>query len=159
MSASNELTNYMELTCNRNLLRWHVGQEIFCRYCNQIMDCKRAVSFDVETPEKSTVVSRCVCAPCYDRVAEILATGIKESKYTLTVRDGRVLFARAKRAPKPKPVSYAVEVIADRSGKWVGNGLRFATRKEAKAYGADLASRWTLVEKWRVVGTQDEVNR
>jgi hypothetical protein len=158
MNAGNELTNYMELTCNRNLLRWHVGQEIFCPYCRQIMDCKRAVSFDVEVPEKGTV-SRCVCATCYDKAAKELAHFVEHHGYKLTALDGRVLFARAKRAPKPKPVSYAVEVIADRSGKWVGNGLRFATRKEAKVYGADLASRWTLVEKWRVIGTQDEPNK
>jgi hypothetical protein len=156
MSASNELTNYMELTCNRNLLRWHVGQEIFCPYCTQIMDCKRAVSFDVETPQGT--VSKCACAKCFDDVSAVLDKLVTENAYKLTVLDGRVLYARPKRAPKPKPVSYAVEVIADSSSKWVGNGLRFATRKEAKAYGADLASRWTLVARWRVVGTQDSVN-
>lgn len=44
-----------------------------------------------------------------------------------------------------------VEVIADSTGKWVGNGLRFHGLEEAKTYGADLFSRWTAVRSWRVV--------
>ena len=44
-----------------------------------------------------------------------------------------------------------VEVIADNSGKYVGNALRFDTVEEAKAYGLDLFMRWTLVRSWRVV--------
>jgi hypothetical protein len=49
------------------------------------------------------------------------------------------------------PKSWRVEVIADDSGKWCGNGLVFDTAEEAGAYGLDLASRWTLVRDWRVV--------
>jgi hypothetical protein len=45
----------------------------------------------------------------------------------------------------------AVEVIADSSGKYVGNALRFDTVDEAKSYGADLFMRWTAVRKWRVI--------
>lgn len=48
----------------------------------------------------------------------------------------------------PKPL--LVEVIADSTGTWVGNALRFATVEEAKAYGADLFSRWMAVRSWRV---------
>lgn len=39
--------------------------------------------------------------------------------------------------------SFAAEVIADNSGKWVGNGLRFATKDEAEKYAVDLMWRWT----------------
>jgi len=46
---------------------------------------------------------------------------------------------------------YRAEVIADSSGKWAGNVLEFPTFKEAEAYACDLAFRWTLVEKARVV--------
>lgn len=59
----------------------------------------------------------------------------------------------------PAPKSYKVEVIADSSGKWVSNALRFKTEFEAERYGVDLASRWILVEKWRVTPTDDEPNR
>lgn len=46
---------------------------------------------------------------------------------------------------------YKVEVIADSSGKWVGNGLKFDTEEKAKAYALDLSGRWMMVKSWRVV--------
>lgn len=46
---------------------------------------------------------------------------------------------------------FKVEVIADNSGKWAGNGLRFRTKSEANAYGHDLYLRWTLVREWRII--------
>ena len=54
-------------------------------------------------------------------------------------------------------MSYKPEVIADNSGKWVGNMLRFATEREAKIYVDDLAMRWTLVRQTRVVECSDPV--
>lgn len=48
-------------------------------------------------------------------------------------------------------LKYKVEVIADSSGKWAGNGLRFDTQQEAEAYALDLQYRWTAVREWRVV--------
>ena len=54
--------------------------------------------------------------------------------------------------------SWAPEVIADSSGKWTGNALRFATAAEASAYVADLSSRWVLVRDVRVVPSADPVN-
>lgn len=55
-------------------------------------------------------------------------------------------------------MSYAGEVIADSSGTFAGNGLRFATETEAEEYVANLASRWTLVRETRVVESDEEVN-
>lgn len=54
-------------------------------------------------------------------------------------------------------MSFKVEVIADASGEWVSNALRFPTKEMAEDYGADLASRWMLVRKWRVVESEDPV--
>ena len=54
--------------------------------------------------------------------------------------------------------SFAAEVIADSSGQWCGNGLRFATEQEALAYVSDLAYRWTAVREERVVPSLDPVN-
>lgn len=45
---------------------------------------------------------------------------------------------------------FAVEVIADSSETWCGNGLRFPTREAAEAYAKDLWSRWTAVRSWRI---------
>jgi hypothetical protein len=55
-------------------------------------------------------------------------------------------------------MSWKSEVIADKSGTWAGNGLRFATEGEAKQYVADLSMRWTLVSDTRVVECEDEVS-
>ena len=46
---------------------------------------------------------------------------------------------------------YKVEVQADRSGTWCGNGLRFSTPKQARDYARDLEMRWTAVRAWRVM--------
>jgi hypothetical protein len=48
-------------------------------------------------------------------------------------------------------MGFKTEVIADRSGKWVGNDLCFATEAEAKAYVRDLMWRWSSVTDTRVV--------
>jgi len=54
-------------------------------------------------------------------------------------------------------MSWKSEVIADSSGQWVGNGLRFATQEEAKAYGQDLSWRWTAVRSVRETESPEPV--
>lgn len=56
------------------------------------------------------------------------------------------------------PKSYAPQVIADNSGQWCGNALRFATRVEAEQNVFDLSMRWTSVRETRVVESDDPVN-
>ncbi len=53
-------------------------------------------------------------------------------------------------------MTYKAEVIADSSGKWVGNGLTFDTRAEAETYVHDLMYRWTSVRETRVVEVAPE---
>jgi hypothetical protein len=55
-------------------------------------------------------------------------------------------------------MSFKPEVIADSSGKWVGNALRFSTREEAEANVQDLIMRWFAVRETRVVESDDPVN-
>jgi hypothetical protein len=55
-------------------------------------------------------------------------------------------------------MSFKPEVIADSSGQWCGNALRFATREEAEANVKDLERRWILVRETRVVESDDPVN-
>ena len=55
-------------------------------------------------------------------------------------------------------MSFKPEVIADSSGKWSGNALRFATRGEAEANVHDLMMRWFAVRDTRVVECDDPVN-
>jgi hypothetical protein len=54
--------------------------------------------------------------------------------------------------------SWKPEVIADNSGKWCGNALRFATREEALDNAFDLSMRWMAVREFRVVESDDPVN-
>jgi hypothetical protein len=55
-------------------------------------------------------------------------------------------------------MSYAPQVVADSSGNWAGNSLRFATREEALESVLGLSQRWTLVTDTRVVESTDPVN-
>jgi hypothetical protein len=55
------------------------------------------------------------------------------------------------------PRSWAPEVIADDSGKFCGNGLRFATKEESDVWVRDLSMRWLLVRETRSVPTDDPV--
>ncbi len=57
-----------------------------------------------------------------------------------------------------KAGSFAPEVIADSSGKWCGNALRFATREEAERNVRNLQMRWMSVRETRVVRSRDPVN-
>lgn len=54
--------------------------------------------------------------------------------------------------------SWAPEVIADSSGKWCGNALRFATKEEAEGNVANLRQRWIAVLQTRVVESDEPVN-
>lgn len=55
-------------------------------------------------------------------------------------------------------MSWKPEVIADSSGQWSGNALRFATKEEAEGNVADLKRRWTLVTDTRVIESDEPVN-
>lgn len=49
-------------------------------------------------------------------------------------------------------MSFRAEVKVYGESGYNGNALRFRTKKEAESYAKDLAGRWSLVDKWRVVG-------
>jgi hypothetical protein len=55
-------------------------------------------------------------------------------------------------------MSFKPEVIADSSGIWCGNALRFAAREEAEANVRDLMTRWFAVRDTRVVESDAPVN-
>lgn len=55
-------------------------------------------------------------------------------------------------------MSYKPEVIADDSGKFVGNGMAFATHAEALTWANDLSIRWTMVRAVRAVESDEPVN-
>jgi hypothetical protein len=59
---------------------------------------------------------------------------------------------------KEMTMSWKAEVIADSSGKWVSDTVRFATQQEAWSYLQDLTYRWTAVRYERVVESNEPVN-
>ena len=61
-------------------------------------------------------------------------------------------------ADNESPVSWAPEVIADNTGKWYRNALRFATEAEALASANELASRWYMVRETRAAPAIEPVN-
>ena len=56
------------------------------------------------------------------------------------------------------PNSYKPEVMADTSGQWAGNALRFPTEAEAEANVRALEQRWMMVTATRVVPSDDPPN-
>jgi hypothetical protein len=54
-------------------------------------------------------------------------------------------------------MSWKAEVVADNSGKFCGNALRFASKLEAEQYAMDLMFRWVLVRRTRTIECQDPV--
>lgn len=52
-----------------------------------------------------------------------------------------------------------VQVIADSSGTWAGNGMEFSDIDKAVRYARDLMGRWTLVTDWRVIDLEGTVIR
>lgn len=55
-------------------------------------------------------------------------------------------------------MSWRPEVIADNSGQWTPNGLRFATKEEAEQSALDLSMRWIAVRDTRATESSDPVN-
>lgn len=55
-------------------------------------------------------------------------------------------------------MSWLGQVIADASGQWTENALRFQSEREATEYVRDLSVRWTAVRSFRVKESTDDVN-
>ena len=51
--------------------------------------------------------------------------------------------------------SYKAEVIADSTGTWNSNALRFPTERQALDYAENLSWRWMLVREWRATPSDD----
>lgn len=63
---------------------------------------------------------------------------------------------RAPDGPGPtEPKSWKAEVIADSSGKFCGNAVRFPTKEKALDWVRGLYSGWIFVVKYRVTPSED----
>lgn len=55
-------------------------------------------------------------------------------------------------------MSYKVEVKVPGESSWHSNAIRLGSQMEATFYGTDLLMRWTAVQDFRVVESDDPVN-
>jgi len=74
----------------RELLKFAVSQAMFCPHCGRILDVTSAVLLEDTKANRSAIA----CAQCSDRGPFDGAQGCIE------VYDGRILFAKPKRAPR-----------------------------------------------------------
>jgi hypothetical protein len=83
------------------MLKWHCGQDMFCKQCGRVHDCTRAVEFDLHADGK-LYRSYLMCAECWDKQKLALWDLVAQSsgKFSAEVQDGRQLFARAKRTSR-----------------------------------------------------------
>ncbi len=58
-----------------------------------------------------------------------------------------------------EPISWKVGCKTRGDTNWAYNGLRFATREAAEAYGRDLYGRWTALESWEAHQDDEAPNR
>ena len=50
---------------------------------------------------------------------------------------------------------FKIEVITDSSGKWAGNAMTYTDFDTARTAAIDLANRWMLVQRARVIEVDD----
>ena len=55
-------------------------------------------------------------------------------------------------------MSWKPEMKVYKDPNWYLNGLTFATKAEAEAYGLDLYTRWTQAEAFRAAPSDEEPN-
>lgn len=88
-----DVPDFFRDTINRNSLCANVGREMFCRYCDDILDWRRSVEISAWKGDRCALV-RVMCARCFDdpKANEALRDCLKD--YRMEVIDGRELRKR-----------------------------------------------------------------
>ena len=140
MAEVNPILSDLERTIRRQVLKFHVGQAIFCPECQSVMDVRRAVEVDYEAPNGTVVHSSIRCTDCFDKNPPAEGIGI-----TRKVNDGRVLFPppapRIKTARSPKkaePVPGLTYLVRHSSGEVPFRYIR----KVDRSYGRGQRALW-----------------
>ncbi len=116
------LETEMQKTVTRNLLKFAAGTAMWCKYCDRILDARRAVLVSAsESAGSSPLMERVMCATCFDKHAMRLAQLAQDRPdVTLKITDGRTLWdaptatAKLKTAASRNPVHAAEVKIGDR---------------------------------------------
>jgi|WetSurSiteA1Bulk_404760.scaffolds.fasta_scaffold14690_1 hypothetical protein len=80
--------NFFENTIRAESHRGFVGMQMFCPYCNGILDCKKSVSIDMFIEDRTLVLSKIVCKGCFDRYCDMEAAAKKLGTSTLELFNG-----------------------------------------------------------------------
>lgn len=101
--------SWLEKIMNRNILKYQVGQQMFCPRCQGVMDFRRAVGADIyiqkgdDKDTKKLLSSHAWCTACWDnpvykeyvtalaRLATKATNAGSDMVFTLTTIDGRNL--------------------------------------------------------------------
>ena len=110
------------------------GRDI-CIHCSQL--------FGPENKERAEAYNKQVQADI-DRMKKEDEDARAAAEAKRKADDAAALQAELKRG------GFKVEVIADDSGSWMGNALRFDKKSDAEEYAKGLQRRWTAVRQWRV---------
>lgn len=98
-AQADQILSPLEARLKRNMLRWHVGQVIFCPCCGAVMDYRRAVEVDVLQAGK-LAKSLVVCASCFDGKVKANAKAMVEEMprldLTVEITDGRSFRPRSR---------------------------------------------------------------
>jgi hypothetical protein len=66
-----------------NMMRFQVGQQMFCPACHSILDWQDAVAIDFENPDKSCIFTKCYCGTCFDLR---IATNVNQARVDIEAK-------------------------------------------------------------------------
>jgi hypothetical protein len=81
-------------TLSKNSLCHSVGRDMFCRYCDELMDWRRAVEISAWKGHRCALV-KVMCTTCFDGSKSAIADVLKD--YRITIIDGRELLKKGVR--------------------------------------------------------------
>jgi hypothetical protein len=99
--ASDMISFEMETIAARHMLKWQVGQKIFCD-CGKVLDCRESISLDVYRDGK-IAKAIVLCTDCGDIAKERAEKACARHGLTMEIIDGRNLWPNKKRKSKSAP--------------------------------------------------------
>lgn len=80
-------------TVNKNSLCYSVGKEMFCRYCDELMDWRRSVEVSAWKGHQCDGIM-VMCCKCWDKAKGTVLPGMESRGFRVDVIDGRELLRK-----------------------------------------------------------------
>ena len=117
-----DILEVMEAQVTANMLRYQVGQQMFCPKCDQCLDWQKAVSIDtIGATTQKLYRSVILCAKCADELLPGYSERLHEASvkagepFTIKTADGRDFDEDGHYDPAPPPVyGVTMELLAAR---------------------------------------------